>query len=52
MNLRQILDVSKPAGENYGTLLQKIRAVKKDYFDQRTAQYKDPELGKAVKANT
>jgi len=52
MNMRQILDESKPAGENYGTLLQKIKAVKKDYFAQRTPQYQDPELGKAVQANT
>ena len=52
MNMRQILDESKPAGENYGTLLQKIKAVKKDYFAQRTPQYQDSELGKAVQANT
>jgi hypothetical protein len=52
MNMRQILDESKPAGENYGTLLQKIKAVKKDYFAQRTPQYNDSELGKAVQANT
>ena len=50
MNLKQILNESTVGGETYGTLLQKIRAVKKDYFEQRTAQGVDTELGKAVNA--
>lgn len=35
MNLKSILNESTPGGENYGTLLQKIRAVKKEYFENR-----------------
>jgi hypothetical protein len=35
MNLKSILNESTPGGENYGTLLQKIRAAKKEYFENR-----------------
>jgi len=38
MNLKSILNDSTPGGENYGTLLQKIRAAKKEYFENRQAQ--------------
>lgn len=48
MNLKQILDESTPGGENYGTLLSKIRAAKKDYFDRKLDSGKDTELGKIV----
>ncbi len=48
MNMKQILNESVIGGESYGTLLQKINAVKRDYFDQRTPSGKDTELGKIV----
>ena len=35
MNLKSILNESTPGGENYGTMLQKIRATKKEYFENR-----------------
>jgi hypothetical protein len=50
MNLKQILNESTPGGENYGTMLSKIKAVKKDYFDQKLASGKDNVLGKIVNA--
>ena len=52
MNLKSILNESVPGGENYGTLLQKIRAVKRDYFANKTATGKDTELGKIVKSTS
>lgn len=52
MNLKQILNESTPGGENYGTMLSKIKAVKKDYFDQKLASGKDTELGKIVNATS
>ena len=52
MNLKSILNESVPGGENYGTLLQKIRAVKRDYFANKTAAGKDTELGKIVKSTS
>ena len=48
MNLKQILNDSVPGGENYGTLLQKIRSYKKEYFENRTAISTDTEFGKVV----
>lgn len=48
MNLKQILNESTPGGENYGTLLQKIKAVKTDYFAQRSGVGIDTEFGKVV----
>lgn len=48
MNLKQILNDSVPGGENYGTLLQKIRSYKKEYFENRTAKSTDTEFGKVV----
>lgn len=52
MNLKSILNESVPGGENYGTLLQKIRAAKRDYFANKTATGKDTELGKIVKSTS
>ena len=48
MNLKQVLNESVIGGESYGTLLQKVRAVKRDYFEQRTPSGIDTELGKTV----
>ena len=52
MYLSTILNESTPGGETYGSMLQKVRAVKKDYFEQRTAQGIDTELGKIVNASS
>ena len=48
MNLKQVLNESVMGGESYGTLLQKVRAVKKDYFEQRTPSGTDTVLGQIV----
>lgn len=48
MNVKQILNESVIGGENYGSLLQKIKAVKRDYFEQRQPSGVDTELGKIV----
>lgn len=50
MNLLSIYDNVVPGGETYGSLLQKIRAAKAEYYAQRNAAGRDSELGKAVQA--
>ena len=48
MNLKRVLNESTVGGETYGSMLQKLRAVKKEYFAERQAQGKDSEFGKTV----
>jgi hypothetical protein len=49
MNLKQILDSSVPGGETYGSMIQKMRAAREDYYDTRQSSGIDTELGKVVK---
>jgi hypothetical protein len=49
MNLKQILDSSVPGGETYGSMIQKMRAAREDYYDTRQSSGIDAELGKVVK---
>ena len=50
MNLKQFLDTSIVGGETYGSILQKIRAIKKEYFATKQARGVDKNLGKIVQA--
>ena len=50
MNLSRMLDDSVVGGETYGSLLQKTRALKKEYFAEKQASGVDKNLGKTVQA--